>query len=128
VFKRLTEGRPGHRFQDRYARRRAVPCGALKKWTSMLAGVVVILVGVVLMPLPGPGLLVVFFGAALMADHALWVARLLDRGEARVRALAARFSRKPRHRAETPRTTASTGTTRDARSAATSDRRTFRPQ
>lgn len=85
------------RFERRYFARQAVPCGALKKWASIVAGIAVILVGVVLLPLPGPGMLVILFGAALMAGHSRAVARLLDRGERwlRSRWAAWRSSRAP---------------------------------
>lgn len=137
MFKNLSRGRPGHRFQDRYARRRDVPCGSLRKWATVIGGVVVVLIGIVLLPLPGPGMLVVFAGGALMADHSLFVARLLDRVELGLRKLlrplearweAWRSSRKPRRPEASPPRDASTAPSHGVRSGTTSDRRTFRPQ
>jgi hypothetical protein len=135
------EGKAGRRFQQRYARRRAVPCGALKKWMSMLAGAVVVLVGIVLLPLPGPGMLVVLFGAALMAGHSLAIARVLDRAELTLRRrlspLAARFrARRAAWRASRTPARPPAASPMDAPSASShagpggtaSDHRTFRPR
>lgn len=43
-------------------------------------GVVVIVVGIVLVPLPGPGWLIVFAGLALLATEFAWAERLLRYG------------------------------------------------
>lgn len=49
-----------------------------------VAGVMLILLGLVLIPLPGPGLLVVLAGLYLLAKDHPWAARLLDKGRARL--------------------------------------------
>ena len=41
------------------------------------------------MPAPGPGLLIVFIGACMLADESLTVARALDRAELALRRLYA---------------------------------------
>ncbi len=45
----------------------------------VLAGIVVLLVGLALIPLPGPGLLVVAVGLAVLALEFAWAERLLER-------------------------------------------------
>jgi uncharacterized protein (TIGR02611 family) len=45
----------------------------------VLAGFVVVLVGLALIPLPGPGLLVIAAGLALLALEFVWAERLLER-------------------------------------------------
>lgn len=135
------EGKAGRRFQQRYARRRAVPCGALRKWLIMVAGAVVILVGIVLLPLPGPGMLVVVFGAALMAGHSLAIARLLDRAELnlrrwlsplearlRTRRAAWRSSRTPERPREASPMDARSASSHAGPAGTTSGHRTFRPR
>ena len=51
----------------------------------MTAGVSLVVVGLVLVPAPGPGWLVVFAGAGLLAQESLALARSLDAMELRVR-------------------------------------------
>jgi uncharacterized protein (TIGR02611 family) len=49
-----------------------------------VAGAVVIALGIVLLPLPGPGWLVIFAGMGLLATEYEWAARLLRWGRKRV--------------------------------------------
>jgi hypothetical protein len=42
-----------------------------------IAGVLVILIGIVLIPLPGPGWAIVFAGLAILATEYVWAQRLL---------------------------------------------------
>nr|WP_241696186.1 PGPGW domain-containing protein [Solimonas terrae] len=51
----------------------------------LAAGVAVLAAGLILVPAPGPGLLVVAVGAALLAGESASVATWLDHGELRVR-------------------------------------------
>jgi uncharacterized protein (TIGR02611 family) len=51
-----------------------------------LVGVAVIALGIVLLPLPGPGWLVVFLGLGILATEFAWAERLLDYAKDRVRA------------------------------------------
>ena len=48
-------------------------------------GVAIIVVGVVLLPLPGPGWLVIFVGLGVLSTEFAWAERLLDRVRAEVR-------------------------------------------
>lgn len=45
-----------------------------------LLGLAVVVLGVVLIPLPGPGWLIVFFGLAILATEFVWAERLLGFG------------------------------------------------
>lgn len=45
----------------------------------LLAGVLVILAGILLLVLPGPGLLVIIAGLALLGVKMKWIDRLIDR-------------------------------------------------
>ena len=49
-------------------------------------GAAVVLVGVVLIPLPGPGWLIVLFGLAILAAEFVWAERLLTYTRDRLRA------------------------------------------
>jgi hypothetical protein len=49
--------------------------------------VAVLLAGAIMLVAPGPGVLVFALGAALVAEESLWMAKLLDRAELRIRSL-----------------------------------------
>jgi uncharacterized protein (TIGR02611 family) len=51
-----------------------------------LLGVAIILVGIVLLPLPGPGWLVIFAGIGVLGTEYAWAARLLTAVRSRVKA------------------------------------------
>ncbi len=70
--------RSGTRFRRQHRRRQARPHW-LRTVTALLGGVLLILLGIVMLVTPGPGLLVMAIGAALIAGESLLVARLLDR-------------------------------------------------
>lgn len=62
------------------ARVRAMPGGHLIWRIGVtVAGVLVIVVGIVLLPLPGPGWLIIFSGLGLLATEYPWAMRLLTR-------------------------------------------------
>lgn len=96
-WRELRHGEPGRRFRARYERRKCANRGAARKCLICILGAVIVLAGIVLMPLPGPGILIVAFGALLMAEGSRTVADALDSLELRVRALIARY-RRPSHR------------------------------
>lgn len=50
-----------------------------------LVGTAIVVVGVVLLPAPGPGWLVIFAGLAVLASEFEWAQRLLDYARRRVR-------------------------------------------
>ena len=50
-----------------------------------LVGGIVVITGVVLMPLPGPGMLIVLAGLAILATQFEWAQELLDRARSRAK-------------------------------------------
>ena len=60
-----------------------------------IIGVVVILAGIILLPLPGPGWVVIFAGLGLLATEYDWARRLLRAARAKAAALAAKARRTP---------------------------------
>jgi uncharacterized protein (TIGR02611 family) len=83
VFKEADEGK---RFLALYEhrerkRRGAIPIGKL---LNIGIGAVVIVVGVILTPIPGPGLTVITIGAAIMGTEFRLTARLFDRAEVKL--------------------------------------------
>lgn len=85
---------PGKRFQERYYRRqnKREQRSQLKKIVLMLFGVAIILFGMFLWFVPGPGWLTIFVGAAIIAGESLIIARLLDWLEVKLRKV---FKKKP---------------------------------
>lgn len=71
---------PGKRFQNRYKRKHDEG-GGKRKPLMLVAGVLLVAVGIFLMPAPGPGFIVVLLGGALLSEESLYVARALDRME-----------------------------------------------
>jgi uncharacterized protein (TIGR02611 family) len=80
-------GRPGTRFKQRWRTHEQGRRSYFGKPLYITAGLFIFLVGLVMLPAPGPGCVVVFIGAAMMAEESFWVARLLDRIELRGRRL-----------------------------------------
>jgi O-antigen/teichoic acid export membrane protein len=78
-------GAPGRRFRALHRVRRGRH--PVLKSLTIGAGLLFMLLGVLLIPTPGPGALAVLFGAGLVASESLTFARALDRLELRVRAL-----------------------------------------
>lgn len=58
-----------------------------------VVGSLVMLLGLVLVPLPGPGWLIVFVGLGILATEFAWAERLLDFGRATLRAWLAWLGR-----------------------------------
>ncbi|MBS0582380.1 MAG: hypothetical protein JSS42_04685 [Proteobacteria bacterium] len=77
-FRALFAARSGTRFRRQHRRRRANP-HPVRTILAVTGGMLVFLVGLVMLVTPGPGLLVMAIGAALVAGESLLVARLLDR-------------------------------------------------
>ena len=94
-WKNLSDGTPGHRFQDRYrAQRRASPRGGLvRRLVHLFLALVAIAIGVVLAFIPGPAILFFFIAGALLASDWLWLARTLDWLEVKLHALWKRVTR-----------------------------------
>ena len=80
-WKAMNAARPGRRFQIRYHQRRHMRASAL--WTPLyvMVGSLLFVLGLTMLVAPGPGLIVLFVGAALIAQESLVVARALDRSE-----------------------------------------------
>jgi hypothetical protein len=69
----------GRRFVTRNRLRRERASGLARKIVVISLGGIVLLVGVAMLVLPGPGILVMIIGAAFIAEESLIAARLLDR-------------------------------------------------
>lgn len=91
----LVEGerkRPG--FRDRYLRRNRT---ARLVWRSTVGvvGALIIAAGAALLPLPGPGWLIIFVGLAVLASEFAWAQRLLQYARDKVGAWSRWVRRQP---------------------------------
>ena len=86
-WRTFRDAKPGKRFEKLHARSASPP-----PIVFYAAGAVLLAGGVVLLYIPGPGLLLIAFGGALIARQSLWLAKRLDRLELLLR----RFARKAR--------------------------------
>jgi uncharacterized protein (TIGR02611 family) len=86
----VTKVKPGHRFQNRYYARKGRRCTRWIKPFYLTLGAALLVIGIILMPAPGPGMLVAFIGAGMLADESLFAARALDAAELKIRAVVNR--------------------------------------
>lgn len=77
-WEHFTESPTGHRFEARYRLRRARKFGLLWRILISGTGVVIMLAGVAMLVLPGPGILALVIGGVLVAEESLVAARVLD--------------------------------------------------
>ncbi|MBW3629991.1 MAG: PGPGW domain-containing protein [Gemmatimonadetes bacterium] len=78
---------PGCRFQNQYERRTESGQGRWKKFLYVGGGIIVLAAGIFFLPAPGPGMVIVFAGAAMIAQGSLVAARALDWCDVRIRRL-----------------------------------------
>ncbi len=90
IWNSLRVSDPGRRFQDRHRRIRS---RRGQRASRSVIGAGLVLVGMVLLFLPGPGMLLLLAGAGLIGGESLTVARLLDRLELQLRGLARKILR-----------------------------------
>jgi hypothetical protein len=93
-WRSLLADAPGERFRNRYKRRAKERKSPMARIAWSAASLVLILAGIVALPLPGPGMVVIAAGLGLLASESLTVARACDRIELWLRALFA-SRRKP---------------------------------
>jgi hypothetical protein len=83
----LKQSAPGCRFRDRYRRRQQTgrDRSMLRRACYVAFGIAIAIGSLVLAPLPGPGWGSFFVGSGIVAGEVWHVARLLDRGEVKLR-------------------------------------------
>ena len=82
-WRRFKHDRPGQRFENH--RKRMEDSPHWKRVLRAIAGFALVIVGIVFCFLPGPGLLGVVFGLALLAGMSRWLSHQMDRAEPRIR-------------------------------------------
>ena len=94
-WRQLKRGEAGHRFIERYQRRKASAKGGgfnFRRLANIGLGLLITAAGVFFLPAPGPGTVVLLVGLALLGSEVKFIARFLDWAEVRLRKLA-RWSR-----------------------------------
>jgi len=98
IFK---QSEPGKRFKDRYHRRseKRHRDSKIKVLLNISIGIVIIIIGMIFWFIPGPGWLMIFIGAAIIAGESIITARFLDYIEVKIRELrnAVKEKRKSMH-------------------------------
>lgn len=90
-WERFKAHKPGTRFRAQHRQGRRGAKSPLARGIRATLAVILTLVGMVMMPAPGPGMLVVAFGLVMLARESLMVARLLDATEIRLQPHALRL-------------------------------------
>lgn len=90
-WQQFSEQQPGTRFQAQHRRGHSGAKTPLARGVRAVLAVIVTLIGLVMMPAPGPGMLVVAFGLVLLARESLMIAKLLDKAELWLRPYALRL-------------------------------------
>jgi hypothetical protein len=87
LWKKFRADRPGERFQNLYHRRCGQKAGRSPAQCAICAvgGIGLVLVGLILVPAPGPGWLIVAIGCGVLASEFLVFARGCDAVEVKVR-------------------------------------------
>ncbi len=91
-WRRFKRSKPGFRFQDHHRRYQQGCIGRsyLRGFFSIIGGFLVVIGGVVAVPGPGPGWLIILLGLGMIAGESLFFARLLDWAEVKLRRLVRR--------------------------------------
>jgi Putative transmembrane protein (PGPGW) len=91
-WKAVRADRAGRRFCNHYSRMRE-PGRASLRALALVVGPLLVAIGVVLLFIPGPGLIVIALGAAFLCGQSRKLARGLDRAEPRLHRAIARGRR-----------------------------------
>jgi uncharacterized protein (TIGR02611 family) len=93
-WRSLKHARPGQRFQRYHDNRRDPDRPAWQRVAWIAAGVLIIAAGIVALPAPGPGSLVIVVGGAILGREFRPVAQAFDWLELRLRAVWHRLRRR----------------------------------
>ncbi len=91
-LRRFRESKSGHRFQDHHHHRQRTSSGRhrLRVILCIFGGFLVVAGGIVAVPGPGPGWLIILLGLWMVAGESLFFARFMDRAEVKLSRLARR--------------------------------------
>ena len=81
ILARVVAAEPGARFEARYRRTQQTQRSRAKRIAWLSVGVLLVAVGLFFLVAPGPGILFLIPGAALISQEWIGLDRTLDRGE-----------------------------------------------
>jgi hypothetical protein len=86
-WRRFKQSEPGHRFQDhhRYQQGHSSSRSCLRGFFGIFGGLLVVAGGIIAVPGPGPGWLVILLGLGMVAGESLFFACLFDQAEVKLR-------------------------------------------
>ena len=89
TWRRFKHSEPGHRFQDHHRYQQShISSGSYLRWFfGTVGGLLVVVGGIIAVPGPGPGWLIILLGMGMVAGESLFFARLFDRAEVKLRGL-----------------------------------------
>jgi len=93
----------GQRFQAHHQRAHRGDTPGWARVAVIVAALVLIVLGLAMIVLPGPGLLVMLAGAVLLAEESVFVARFMDRLDLVAMRVVARWRARRRQRRENHR-------------------------
>ncbi len=95
-WRQLRQDKPGERFQAYYRRRQSQGASGigLRRIVNIAAGILITLAGLFFLPAPGPGMVIIVIGLALLASELHFVAKQLDRAELFGRPIWQKFRRR----------------------------------
>jgi hypothetical protein len=91
--RRFKESKPGRRFQDHYRDHQRSNSGRHRLQVRIFyvfGGSLIVVGGIIAVPGPGPGWLIILLGSWMLAGESLFFARFIDRVEVNLRRLARR--------------------------------------
>ncbi|MBB5036829.1 hypothetical protein [Prosthecobacter dejongeii] len=93
LWQDFKKSQPGERFEDFYRQRQADRSSSFpwKRILYVFLGIILSMGGVVLLGMPGPGLLVIALGLALVAGESLTLAKGMDKLELQLRKKSQQF-------------------------------------
>jgi uncharacterized protein (TIGR02611 family) len=86
-WRQFKSAKPGKRFLEQYETNQKERASKWVRVALITLGVVVVLIGLVALPAPGPGILIVAAGVALLARESRWIAERMDAVELKARQL-----------------------------------------
>jgi uncharacterized protein (TIGR02611 family) len=84
----LRDREPGRRFQEHYEQRQENGGSGWNKPVFIGGGALIFAAGIFFLPAPGPGFLIIFLGAGMIAQESRFAARMLDHAEVLIRKVA----------------------------------------
>jgi uncharacterized protein (TIGR02611 family) len=80
-WRRFRAAPHGTRFQELYREHQAREKSAWRRPLTVMIGLVIIAVGIVALPFPGPGTLIIVLGVGILGRESAQLSRFLDRAE-----------------------------------------------